>query len=288
MAGPYDLTGQNIENTYQRILQTPDGSTFYDGTGSLVTLPGGVTVPGSPNTSVQFNGNGVFSGSSAFTFNSASNALTLTGSLNITGSTLQVGNNTLYGTTLLSGSITISGSHLANTPTIKVYGDMETDGVIKFLPVSYDIDPTISGSYIFVSGSTDDLYFSQNGAGFSNTTRLRWLEGNLYTGLLNGGLISQLTTTTYQISSGSGIIVNLNGSYSNNPYPVVEYVNWGNLSASIAPLSASYDQQFVAISSSAGTAVIKAQGTPYNNGDYNDFIPIGIILHQNRSTINGV
>lgn len=39
MAGPFDLTGQNIENTYQRILQTPDGNTFYDGTGSLVTLP---------------------------------------------------------------------------------------------------------------------------------------------------------------------------------------------------------------------------------------------------------
>jgi len=39
MAGPFDLTGQNIENTYQRVLQTPDGATFYDGTGSLVTLP---------------------------------------------------------------------------------------------------------------------------------------------------------------------------------------------------------------------------------------------------------
>ena len=33
-----DLTGQNIENTYQRIVQT-DGTNFYDGTGSLVILP---------------------------------------------------------------------------------------------------------------------------------------------------------------------------------------------------------------------------------------------------------
>ena len=39
MSGIYDLTGKNIENTYQRVLQTPDGTTFYDGTGSLVTLP---------------------------------------------------------------------------------------------------------------------------------------------------------------------------------------------------------------------------------------------------------
>lgn len=35
-----DLTGQNIENTYQRILQT-DGTLIYDGTGSIVNLPTG-------------------------------------------------------------------------------------------------------------------------------------------------------------------------------------------------------------------------------------------------------
>ena len=29
-----DLTGQNIENTYQRVLQT-DGTVIYDGTGSV-------------------------------------------------------------------------------------------------------------------------------------------------------------------------------------------------------------------------------------------------------------
>ena len=33
-----DLTGQNIENTYQRVLQT-DGVNVYDGTGSLFVLP---------------------------------------------------------------------------------------------------------------------------------------------------------------------------------------------------------------------------------------------------------
>jgi len=38
MAGPFDLTGQNIENTYQRVLQTPDGVNIYDGTGSLFHL----------------------------------------------------------------------------------------------------------------------------------------------------------------------------------------------------------------------------------------------------------
>jgi hypothetical protein len=37
MAGPFDFTGQDIETTYQRVLQT-DGSNIYDGTGSLVPL----------------------------------------------------------------------------------------------------------------------------------------------------------------------------------------------------------------------------------------------------------
>ena len=36
-----DLTGQNIENTYQRVIQT-DGTNFYDGTGSLVNFGGAV------------------------------------------------------------------------------------------------------------------------------------------------------------------------------------------------------------------------------------------------------
>ena len=38
MAGPFDFTGQNIEDSYQRVLQT-DGTLIYDGTGSLFTPP---------------------------------------------------------------------------------------------------------------------------------------------------------------------------------------------------------------------------------------------------------
>ena len=37
MAGPFDFTGQDIEITYQRVLQT-DGINVYDGTGSLVNI----------------------------------------------------------------------------------------------------------------------------------------------------------------------------------------------------------------------------------------------------------
>jgi len=280
------LSGSYIDQTFQRLVQTNDARTeFADGLGRPVSF--GTTTPGGLNTSIQFNSASVFSGSSNLIFDYNTNSLILTGSLNITGSTTQVGNNTLLGNTLLSGSIIISGSNPPGSviPSVRIYGDTQHNGYIRFDPVTTNIDTSISASYIYVSGSTNDLYFSQNGSGYNNVTRLRWLEGNLYTGLLHGGLISQLTSTTYQIGSGSGIIVDLNTSIGDDPYPTIQFLDWGNLSASIAPLSASYDQQFVAINSSNQ---IFAQGIPYNNGDYNDKIPIGIVLHQNRSTINGV
>jgi hypothetical protein len=39
----FDFTGQNIEDTYQRVVQT-DGTNFFDGTGSAVTVGGSQTL----------------------------------------------------------------------------------------------------------------------------------------------------------------------------------------------------------------------------------------------------
>ena len=215
------------------------------------------------------------------------NGLTVTGSLNVSGSTTQIGNNTLLGNTTLSGSITISGSSTPGSPTasVQIYGDIRQSGYHRFDPVTTNIDTTTSASYIYVSGSTNDLYFSQNNSGYTNTTRLRWLEGNLYTGLLHGGLITTQSSTIYQIGSGSGIIVDLNASIGDDPYPTIQFLEWPNLSASIAPLTASYQQAFVGIDS---TNNIYAQGTPFNNGQFNSIINLGNVLFQNQSTINGV
>ena len=130
------------------------------------------------------------------------------------------------------------------------------------------------------------MYFSQNGDGYSNVTRLRWLEGNLYTGLLNGGLITAVTgSRTYQVSSGSGIIVNLNASLAANPYPTIQYLEWGNLTGSISAFTSSFQQVFVGIDS---TNNIFAQGTPFSNGQFDNVINIGGVFFQNQSTINAV
>ncbi len=125
-------------------------------------------------------GSNVFIGNQTVTgslFTTGSNTLigstTLTGSLNIFGSTTQIGNNTLLGNTTLSGSIIISGSKGTTNPSVRIYGDTTHDGYVRFDPVSTNIDTSISASYIYVSGSTQDLYFSQNGAGYTNTSMSR-------------------------------------------------------------------------------------------------------------------
>jgi len=226
----------------------------------------------------------------------------LTGSFNVTGSTTQIGNNSLLGNTVLSGSLTISGNTImtgsitatnltasfgyVSASFLDITGKQVVRGFTQYLPTNDSIPVTEVGGYIYSSGSQGDLYFSQTNGILTNVTRLRWIEGNLYTGLLNGGVISTASSTVFNVSSGSGIVVTLNGSLSSDPYPTVNYISWGNLSSSIAPLSASYDQSFIAIEPSGSNGIIYASGTPYNDGQYNTLIPIGNVIHQNRSTIN--
>jgi len=226
-------------------------------------------------------GNTTMSGSSTI-----QGTTTMTGSLNITGSTTQIGNNTLLGNTLLSGSIIISGSSTPGSPTasVRVYGDIETTGYHRFDPVTTNIDTSISASYIYVSGSTNDLYFSQNGSGYNNVTRLRWLEGNLYTGLLHGGLITATVGgTTFNLSSGSGIIVNLNASLTEDPYPTVRFINWDNFTNQTINNRTTAIQTYIGIDSNGQ---IIQQTNPWDNGQYNESISIGTVIHQNLSTVN--
>ena len=112
MAGPFDFTGQNIENTYQRVLQT-DGTDVYDGTGSLFTLPGvnqiiaggGIVV--SPSSGV----GDVTVTSTAASYNTATGSY---GSFYDTGSYLATSATSIYSmslsTTNISNGVYVSGS----------------------------------------------------------------------------------------------------------------------------------------------------------------------------------
>jgi len=182
------LTGEPVMNTYDGRLFMKKSDVNGD---SIVSFVNFYDLPTATVLSASFSSTASFSHTASFVTPLRQNVF-ITGSLNISGSTLQVGNNTLLGNTLLSGSITISGSFPVGSysASVNILGDTAMTGYLRFNAQSTNIDNTLSASYIYVSGSTNDLYFSQNGGGFGNTTRLRWLEGNLYTGLLNGGLIS--------------------------------------------------------------------------------------------------
>jgi hypothetical protein len=69
MAGPFDFTGQNIETTYQRVLQT-DGVNIYDGTGSLFVISGSTNINTSSFATTGSNifiGNQIITGSISMT-----------------------------------------------------------------------------------------------------------------------------------------------------------------------------------------------------------------------------
>ena len=244
-------------------------------------------------------GSNIFRGNQTVTgslFTSGSNTLigstTLTGSLLISGSTTQIGSNTLQGNTTLSGSIIISGSSGPGniTSSVQVYGNIETNGYIRFDPVSTNIDNSVSASYIYVSGSTNDLHFSQNGSGYTNTTRLRWLEGNLYTGVLSGGVLSSTPgSTTFNLSSGSAIIVSLNASTgSTDPFPTIQYVKWGNYLNQPILYSGSAKITYISLTNAGA---INQQTVPIGSTDVTQWdtqVEIGIVLHLSGSVSTGV
>lgn len=182
--------------------------------------------------------------------------------------------------TTITGSLTISGSNTL----VRVLGDIQTDGFVRFDPVSKNIDTSISASYLFVSSSTNDLYFSQNGNGYSNVTRLRWLEGSLYSGLLHGGKITAVTgSTTFSVDAGSGIIVDLNASLTDDPYPTTTYVEWDTFTGQTLTYRTTHIQTYLAIDD---TGNIVQSTSPFIASQYNSLITLGTVIHQNLSTVN--
>ena len=165
---------------------------------------------------------------------------------------------------------------------------METNGVIKFDPVNKSIDTSISASYIYVSGSTNDLYFSQNGSGYNNVTRLRWLESNLYTGILKGGILSSTPgTTTFQVTGGEGIVVSLNALLTQDPYPTIKLVSWPTQTLPIT-YSGSAKISYIGIDN---TGTVIQQTVPWGTNDINQWdnsISLGVVLTLSGSVSTGV
>jgi hypothetical protein len=157
---------------------------------------------------------------------------------------------------------------------------------IQLRPINNQRFPTATtASYIYTSGSTNDLYFTQFSGSFRNDVRLRWLEGALTTGLLNGGVISTANgTTTFSVTAGAGIIVSQNASITEDPYPTIEYVKWPAFVSASLDYSGSAQITYVAVDS---TGALTQLNTTPTLAQYKDRIFLGRVLHQTGSVSNG-
>ena len=200
----------------------------------------------------------------------------VTGSFNISGSTTQVGNNNLLGTTNLSGSIVISGS-------IDASANLSLGGRLRLDPAQDPGSTNLTASFLFTSASNTaqgyDLYYRQDG----NLVKFKWLEGGISSGLLYGGIISASGATIY-VSSGSGVILNPNASFSEEISPQFTYVTWPNYSASATYLTSSQNTYLYV--DAAGT--IHQQTGFFDQTQYEQAIPLGRATHPNYATITGI
>jgi len=256
----------------------------FSGDGSNITDINGINVNGVGNDwTIQLkDGNtGTLTGSSNLTFSGST--LTLTGSFLMTGSSTFIN----IGPTILSGTLNVTGAITGNNAFIS--GGLSVGNYIQMLPVAPAVIPTNqTASYIYTSGSTNDIYFTQYlpGTSYTNTTRLRWLESSIATGHQHGGILSTVTgTTTFSLTAGSGLIVDQNVSLTADSYPTIIKVDWpAYVSQSLDYISSS---QVTYISINASGTIQQSTTAPTIT-QYRDRIILGRVLHQTGSVTNGV
>ena len=103
------------------------------------------------------------------------------------------------------------------------------------------------------------------------------------TGILTGGTLSiNVDTTKFNISSGTGIIVD---NYTDVVNPVYTPVTWTTFTGITATNLASADRSFIAIDVN-GNLIQSA--VPFTNTEHKNYIVIGNLGHANRVAITGL
>ncbi len=167
-----------------------------------------------------------------------------------------------------------------------ISGAFGTDSYVQMKPVNTLLIPTnTTASYIYTSGSTNDLYFTQYSDPYTNTTRLRWIEGVLTTGLLHGGIVSTANgTTTFSVTAGSGLIVTPNATTTSDPYPTLKFVEWQAFTSSSLLYSGSAQVSYITINALGELGQLN---TPPTLAQFKDRLVLGRVLHQTGSVTNG-
>lgn len=256
------------------LTQLVDGTSYLiAGTGISITSAsnGAVTVtstavtsPAGSDTQVQFNDGGSFGASSLLTFNKALGALTAS--------------------VLVAPVVNVSSVLTAS----KVLVDAsEVNSYLKVNPYESSQVPigTTDSAYIFASESLGKLYFGSYHDEDNTTqiTSLDWLRGGaLRTGLLFGGrLTTAVGSTTFSITSGSGLIVDFNTSDTKEPYPIVKQVKWGDFISQSLTFVTSSQLTYVGIDRNAN---IVQQTSPFTPADRANVLTLGRVSHPALTT----
>jgi len=159
-----DLTGQNIEDTYQRVLQT-DGGDLRDGTGSLVTftsitssnisLGHNIFHTGDPDTSINFGVNSIrFQAGGEVLYDAKSTGLDI--SRGITSSA-DISSSGTITANAFTGTLTGTATGLTGTPDI-VVGSLTATSITSSIVTSSIV--LSEGSNIFGDASDDTHTFN--------------------------------------------------------------------------------------------------------------------------------
>ncbi len=145
MSGPLDFTYQDIEQTYQRVLQT-DGTWVYNGTGSLIDTISFPNLNVSGNLYVSgtlFASNTItvtqsyYSGSQIFG-DQLTDTHRFTGSIFSTGSNFFTGSNSFNGNVTIRGNLTTTGSFFLSGSSF-LRGNVTITGSLSLFSTSSNI-----------------------------------------------------------------------------------------------------------------------------------------------------
>jgi hypothetical protein len=173
-----DLTGLNIEETYQRLLQT-DGVDIYDGTGSLFL----------PSASLNITGS---------LFGTASYALTASYAVSASYE-INYETSSSYADYAVSASYALTASYVENAQTASY--------VLNAVSASYSISSSLAETASFYN-ETDPVFVAKS-ASLTTTGSNTFIGDQIITGSLDvsfgitGSLLGTATTASYVLNAVS-------------------------------------------------------------------------------------
>ena len=184
MAEPFDFTGNNIQDTYQRVVQT-DGTNFFDGTGSAVTF-------GSPFTA------GGISGSS--------NELSASLQGRITTLENNPGNTDLSALNAHTSSInSATSSFVTNAQTSSFVVNSQTSSFVTNAQTSSFIVNSQTSSFVVNSQTGSFVVNSQTGSFVVNSQ-----TGSFVTNSQTGSFVVNSQTGSFVVNSQTSSFVTTN------------------------------------------------------------------------------